>query len=77
MGAETSRADDETSVDALAVAIFEAEEDENDDACAKGCSAAFIGARTAWNDPINHPVHDGFRARARRILAHLPAGFKA
>ncbi|KTQ96806.1 hypothetical protein NS226_06740 [Aureimonas ureilytica] len=64
---------DEATVEALAIAIFEADEDENDEACAKNAeTAAFVGERTSWGDPINHAAHDNYRARARRTLSHLP-----
>ncbi len=66
---------DEATVEALAIAIFEAEEDENDEACAANReSAASIGPRTGWNDEINQPVQAAFRTRACRILANLPDG---
>ncbi|WP_062220543.1 hypothetical protein [Aureimonas sp. D3] len=64
---------DDATVEAVAIAIFEADEDENDEACSLcGDSATFIGSRTSWSDPINHAAHDTYRIRARRTLSHLP-----
>lgn len=55
-------------VDAVARALFEVDEDENDSFQTEHPEAE-IGERPAWADEPQ--IHERFRARARCFLTHL------
>lgn len=68
---------DDAEVEAVARALFEADEDLNDaseaELRAKGhhFAADALGPRSKWSDPRNAPILNGFRFRARAAIAAL------
>lgn len=68
---------DNAEVEAVARALFEADEDLNDaheaELRAKGQHAAAdaLGPRSKWDDPRNAPILDGFRFRARAAITAI------